>query len=296
MAKKTNSEIRKMVQDTILKALEKGTNPWRRQWSTAGNPMPHNCTSGHQYSGVNVPYLWAVEMLEEYPTSQWLTYRQARKAGGHVRKGEKSNAFVIFAKPLKVKDRDDPEKLTTIFMLRGTPVFNIAQCDEVKLPKTETLAETLEPNLLTAQVQDFLQTVGAAIKYNGASAHYNPLKDVIGLPQVEQFDSTEAFAATALHELVHWTGHKSRCNRPGITECTTRKSDQYGKEELIAEMGSAMLCCRFGISNQTPFHANYIDGWIKIIKADERAVFVAARSAEAALDYLDEAAALKKAA
>jgi antirestriction protein ArdC len=299
MAKMSNTDIRKMVQGKILEALDKGVNPWRKPWTVDGSLMPHNCISGHQYRGVNVPYLWAVQMLNEYPTAQWLTFNQARKAGGHVRKGEKAAAYVIFTKPIVVKDEneDGSEEKKTIHMLRCTPVFNIAQTEGVKLPARETVeVEKLEPSELVASVQDFMGSVGAVVKYNGHSAHYAPRKDEIGLPQVEQFESSEAFAATALHELVHWTGHKSRCNRPGIVEFGGFGSASYAMEELVAELGAAMLCERFQVANEIDNHASYIENWRKVIEADERAIFRAARMAEQAMDWLDEAEGVKAAA
>jgi antirestriction protein ArdC len=295
MPKMTNNEIRKHVQTKILEALDKGVNPWRKPWTPNGSVMPHNCTSGHAYRGVNVPFLMAEQMLNDFPTAQWLTFNQARKAGGHVRKGEKST-FVIFTKPLKITETNDngDDETKTIFMLRVTPVFNIAQCDDVKLPKRETFVPQCEPDELVANVQTYMTTAGATVKYNGHSAHYAPTTDTIGLPQPEQFETTEAFASTALHELIHWTGHATRCKRPGIVDFDGFGSASYAREELVAELGSAMLCERFNLSNEIDNHASYIENWRKVIESDDRAIFVAARLAEAAMNWLDDATAEMK--
>ncbi len=298
MPRMTNTQIRKMIQSKILEALDKGVNPWRKQWTTSG-VMPHNCISGHYYRGANVPYLWAVQTLSEYPTAQWLTYNQARKSGGNVILGEKAQAYVIFAKPLKITETNDAgdDETKTIFMLRATPVFNIAQCEDVKLPKRETIEPQFTPDELVDNVQTYLTTAGATVKYNGHSAHYTPQTDTIGLPNVEQFESSTAFASTALHELVHWTGHATRCKRPGIVDFEGFATVSYAREELVAELGSAMLCERFNVSNETDNHASYIEQWRKVIETDDRAIFTAAKLAEAAMNWLDDAtAAVKKAA
>lgn len=296
----SNADIRKMVQQKILQALDKGVNPWRKPWTGDNSQVPHNCASGHVYRGVNVWYLAACQMVDEYPTAQWLTFRQAKQLGGSVRKGEKAS-HIIFTKPLIIKKTDEDtgeETKKSIFMLRVSPVFNIAQCDNVKLPKREIPEprQPLENGALVESVQLFMADVGAVVNYGGNSAHYQPRLDKITLPLVETFNSAEGFAATALHELVHWTGHQSRLERSGICAFSGFGSEGYAWEELIAEMGSAMLCHHFQVGNsEIENHASYIKGWQKAIKKDSRAIFKASQLAEAAVDYLKPEAKAKAA-
>jgi antirestriction protein ArdC len=59
----------------------------------------------------------------------------------------------------------------------------------------------------------------------------------------------------------------------------------YAAEELIAEMGSAFLCAHARLDGQLQ-HANYVDHWLRILRRDKRAVFVASSKAQQAADYL----------
>lgn len=285
----TNNEIRKTVSDKIVQALEQGINPWRKPWVNGnGDPMPHNCTSGHQYRGVNVPYLWAVQQIAGYPSAQWLTFKQARDAGGCVRKGEKAS-WIVYAKPMtKTVDGPNGEEERHWWMLKTIPVFNVAQTDGVTLPESETNSDriALEPGQIVASVDRYMDEAGARVLIGSDRACYVPRGDVIHLPKVEQFETEEGYAATALHELVHWTGHEDRCNRDMLNHYG---SELYAKEELVAELGAAMLCAKFQISAVIENHASYIASWIKAIKDDDKAIFTAAKHAEAAMDWLDKA-------
>lgn len=289
--KMTAEKIRKLVTDTIVAALEAGTNPWQRPWTgTAGSAMPHNCITGHEYRGVNVPYLWCIQDSMGYPTAQWLTFRQCKKAGGHVRKGEKST-MIVFSKPIFIKDEDDPTApKKKIFMLRTFPVFNVAQTDECKLPKREQPMEEDDvmpsDEIIVHNTQAFMKDAGVEVKYNGGRAFYAPKTDHVELPQVKSFKTAEGFAATALHETVHWTGHESRLARVGITSAAAFGSETYAFEELVAEIGSAMLCQLHQVSSEMPNHASYIQSWIKALKNDHSLIFKASRLSAFAVESL----------
>lgn len=131
---------------------------------------------------------------------------------------------------------------------------------------------------------------GARIVEKGAAAYYRPVTDTIHMPDPGRFfdtasgTRTENFYAVLLHELTHWTGHPSRCDR----DLRNRfGSEAYAIEELIAELGAAFCCARLGIS-PTPRddHAQYIANWLKVLKSDNKAVFTAAAKAQAAVDYI----------
>ncbi len=102
------------------------------------------------------------------------------------------------------------------------------------------------------------------------------------MPLKESFESPEAYYGTALHEVVHHSGHPSRLNR----EFGKRYGDQaYAFEELVAEMGAAFLCASVGIPYATR-HSNYIGDWIQVLKDHKRAIFTAAAKAQAAMDFI----------
>ena len=96
--------------------------------------------------------------------------------------------------------------------------------------------------------------------------------------------ATESFYSTLLHELTHWTGHPARLNR----ELKNRFGDAaYSMEELVAELGAAFLCADLGVTpSPRPDHAAYIQGWLSVLRQDQRALFTAASKASAASDYL----------
>ena len=106
------------------------------------------------------------------------------------------------------------------------------------------------------------------------------------MPAIGQFHSSEEYYSTYFHELTHWTGHQSRLNRDlkGF-QCD---KEAYSKEELIAEMGAAFLCGKFGIEETLDNSAAYLKAWIKVIKGDKRLLITASSKAQKAVDYLEE--------
>jgi len=286
--KKTNEQIRKEVADTIVAALKQGTSPWQRPWTPEGGDMwPHNCITGHEYKGINFPYLLGSQAIADFPTAQWLTFNQARKAGGRVVKGSKAS-YVCFAKPLIVTDRTDPTKKVKIFFLRQTPVFNIAQTEDVKLPKRELPPEPADvvvksDSKVVGATKAFMREQGVVFQHKGGRACYDISKDTVTLPKPASFHTAEGYAATAYHETIHWTGHDSRCKRD---MSGTFGTADYAFEELVAEIGSAMLCHKQGVSSEMPQHASYIQSWIKKLQSDPQYIFKAAKLSEAALNHL----------
>lgn len=285
--KKTNEQIRKEVTATIIKALESGTSPWQRPWDPgAGGAWPHNCITGHNYRGVNFPYLLCCQ--GEYPTAQWLTFRQAKASGGTVRKGEKAS-LVVFAKPLIIKETNaqGKEEKKKIFFLRQTPVFNIAQCDNVKLPKKEQAKDDVEPkpeSQIVKETKAFMKERGVKVKHTAEGrAFYRPSDDTVTMPKPDTFKTGEGYAATAYHETVHWTGHESRCKRDLKNSFGTA---EYAFEELVAEIGAAMICHQQGVSSEMPNHASYIKSWIKKLKDDSSFIFKASKLSEQAINHL----------
>lgn len=105
-------------------------------------------------------------------------------------------------------------------------------------------------------------------------------------PPRNDFSSTEGFYSTALHELVHWTGHKSRLNRDMLTHKYTRS---YAYEELVAEIGSLFVCSEAGIiqtAGEFQNHASYVESWLKSINENPNTIFHAASEANKACEYL----------
>lgn len=107
------------------------------------------------------------------------------------------------------------------------------------------------------------------------------------MPAMQSFESAESFYSTLFHELTHSTGHASRLARPHIMEVAYFGSEDYSREELVAEMGASMLCGVAGIESRTVSNsAAYIQSWLRVLKGDSRLVVVAAAQAQKAADYV----------
>lgn len=279
---KTKIDVYQKVTDQIIAQIEKGVRPWQKSWSTApgsgGMPLRHN---GEAYRGINVILLWCAGYNNPY----WMTFKQAQEYGASVRKGEKATK-IVFYKTLEVQDRDNPEETAKIPMLKEYAVFNAQQIDG--LPDRfdiQSKIEDVNPDAAIQYCDDFLKNTNAKISHErGDRAYYRPSTDQIVLPEFEQFNDAVAYYGTALHELVHWTGHEKRCNRDLKNSFGSR---DYAREELVAEMGAAFLCAALGIEAEPrEDHAAYLKSWLGVLKEDKRAIFRAATMAQAACDHV----------
>ncbi|ENY3090153.1 ArdC family protein [Salmonella enterica] len=299
-----------MVTDRIVAALEQGTAPWRRPWTSAdagcSGGLPSNALTGRCYSGVNVLLLWMAAEEGGYTSDRWLTYRQAQEAGGQVRKGETGSLAVIYkdwTKPAedehgnRLYDTDGSPLTETVPMLRQLHLFNVAQCDglpeHMQAPQPDDGTQrpvedyaVVSPARL-ADVQKMLEATGVQLESRYQSqAYYRPTADTIVMPLTSQFDSEADYWSTLLHEMVHSTGHGKRLDREGITSSLRRHGDRvYAFEELIAETGSAFLCAQLGIYGEVQ-HESYIDSWLQVLRSDKKALFRACSKAREATEYL----------
>ena len=211
---KPRADIYAAATDRIVAALEQGTAPWVRPWTATGSGMPRNGSTGRNYNGVNVLLLWAEAHAKGYDSGEWLTYRQAKLAGGNVRKGERGTG-IVFWKFLERSGTDDNGEETTrkIPMARAYTVFNREQCDGLPEPKEAPKVATLSEAERHAQAEQFIAATRADVRHGGSRAFYSPKLDYIQLPRFETFNDGGSYYATACHELTHWTGHTSRCAR-----------------------------------------------------------------------------------
>jgi antirestriction protein ArdC len=279
-------DVYAIVTEKIINLLENGVVPWRRPWTSAG--QPRNLVSKKPYRGVNLFLLSA----SKYVSPFWLTMRQANELGGHVRKGEESTVVVFW----KIEDlnqsgdtSENDVSNSRRFLLRYYRVFNLEQCELLqavldKLPKIETREH--------ASIAECAEIVGCMpnapeIQHAGSKAFYSALTDRVTLPPPELFTSDEEYYATGFHELIHSTGHQKRLARESVVEATPFGSASYSREELVAEMGAAYLCAEGGISpavieNQSA----YLAGWLKKLRDDRKLIVHAAAQAQRAADYV----------
>jgi antirestriction protein ArdC len=225
-----------------------------------------------------------------------MTFKQAFELNAHVRKGEKGSLVVYANTITKTEDDGDGNDVEreTPFM-KGYTVFNVEQIEGLpEIYYTRPDPKGTGPERI-AHAEAFFAKTGADIRTRGSRAYYAIDADYIAMPPIESFRDAESFYATLAHESTHWTRHASRLERE-----FGRKAwgdEGYAREELVAELGSAFLCCDLGLTPEVrDDHASYIASWLEVLKNDKRAIFQAASYAQRAVAFLHQLQEPKEAA
>ena len=263
--------------DRIIAELENRVKPWVRPWDPekAGGPQaPFNPVTGKRDHGINVLILGMDFRAFQSGDPRWMTYQQAQGKDWQVRKGERSTT-IFFTKPYEVEDEESEDGRKMIRVMKHYAVFHASQIDGIPAYKAPSVEEA--PWTRPEAADLILKNSGAVVRIGGDRAFYSRSTDHIQLPPDFAFHGPEEFAATALHELAHWTGHSSRLNR----DLQNRfGSSANAMEELRAELASAFVANELGIPTDIPHHASYIASWIKPLKDDKRESFRAAADAQ----------------
>ena len=290
-----------MVTDRIVESLEQGIVPWQKPWAVSGNGQcgAINYVTRKPYSFLNCLLLGR--------TGEFITWKQAKELGGSIKKGAKSQFVVFYTQQVRKTEVKvyDPEtnteeirdKAFTIPVLKYYNVFHIDDIEglESKLteedePKMNDLqpieaAEAIITAYLEQEKEDGLKLYNQKAS---DSAYYSPAWDSITVPMMNQYTIVEEYYSTTFHEMVHSTGKESRLNR--VAEQKTHKfgSQDYSREELVAEMGSAMLCMDAGLECEKAFKNSvaYINGWLQKLKSDNKIIVWASSRAEKAARYI----------
>jgi len=287
-----SNNVYQIVTEKIINLLEQGVVPWKKPWRGGKAGMPKNLISRKPYRGVNIFLLSIYEYLSGFDSPWWLTYKQAKDLGGHVRKGQQG-AMVVFYKPWEKETTDETGKIITetIPVLRYYKVFNTCQCDDIDYPGKGDPADDLNFSPI-AQCESIVSGMPNRPEIQHSDqrrAYYAPTSDIVHIPHQRHFDSVPEYYSTLFHELTHSTSHESRLNRKDSDEKKNAAfgSAEYSKEELIAEMGAAFLCGLCDIETATIENsAAYIQGWLKRLRDDKRLVVSAAAQAQKAADYI----------
>jgi antirestriction protein ArdC len=282
-------DVYQTITDRIVSQLESGVRPWHQPWSashTEGRvtlPLRHG---GIPYRGVNIVNLWMAALDNGYCAPVWMTFKQAIDLGGCVRKGEKGTLTVYADKITRTEkdDRTGEENPLQIPYMKGYTVFNVEQIDGLPEKFYGKPAPRFEPLPRIAHAESFFASTRATIRHGGTRAFFARGTDHIQMPPFEAFRDPESYYATLAHESTHWTGHEARLAR---TFGKRFGDDQYAMEELVAELGAAFLCAGLELTPELrEDHASYLDHWLKVLKADKRAIFTAAGHAQRAADFL----------
>jgi antirestriction protein ArdC len=256
--------------------------PWIVRQDKGFSPI--SISTVKPYRGINTVVLWAQSQSKGYTSALWGTYQQWQGIGGQVRKGEHGSPVVYWGTYESRETPDDTGDTSGRHLFcKGYTVFNLEQVDNCKLPKR--FEPKLSANERIARAEEFFNGVGVHVRDGGNRAFYRPdTPEAVYMPAFSQFPDRVDYYSTLAHETTHWTSHKSRCDR----ELGKRFGDDaYSMEELIAELGSAYTMAGLELE-LTPRkdHAAYIHSWLRVLKADKRAIFTAASQAQKAADWL----------
>lgn len=275
--------VYELVTNRIIEQLENNIVPWEKPWQGTIEGA-FNRVSKKPYSILN-------QMLLKYD-GEYASFKQWKDLGGHIRKGEKSE-MVVFWKmyPIKEKQDDGTEIIKTIPLLKYINVFHISQVDGVE-PLKQKVTHDIEPIDKAEKIlNDYWNRENITIEHvKGDKAFYSPMFDKIQLPLFEQFKQSEEYYSTAFHESVHSTMKTSRCNRQEDRKgkVVSFGSEEYSKEELVAEVGSAQLMNIVGIETTKSFRNStaYIQSWLRVLRNDNKFIVSASSKAEKAVNYI----------
>ena len=277
------ANVYEMVTKRIIAELEKGKIPWEKPWAGVRNGAYNRITKR--------PYSLLNQMLLQH-SGEYATFKQWQDLGGHVRKGEKSE-IVVFWKIFESKEANPDTgeiEIKKIPLLRYYNVFHISQVEGVEPLAPEQLNDEVEPieagdkiitDYITREHLNFIEC-----KSN--KAYYSPTNDTVVVPLKEQYSMINEYYSTTYHELVHSSGHKTRLNRLQTGAVASFGSENYSKEELVAEIGSATLMSVAGIETSKTFRNStaYIQNWLQVLRNDNKFIVSASSKAEKAVNYI----------
>ena len=298
-------DIYTAVTDRIIAQMEQGIIPWKKPWIANAKAISH--TTGKAYSLLN-------QMLLGRP-GEYIIFKQCQEAGGHIRKGEKAS-MVVFWKWIEQEDEETTRskrpkgansgediypqprscdakrgsRSKEIPFLRYYNVFHIDQCEGITAKHSTATAFPDGAEVLEAAqeiIYDYLSREGVKLSHvEGDKAFYRPSTDEVVLPIRKQFVSTAEYYSTVFHELTHSTGHPSRLNR--LSKPTFFGTEDYSKEELVAEIGASALVNHVGLETTSSLRNNaaYIQNWLSVLKNDKRFIVSAAGKAEKAVNLI----------
>ena len=308
------NEIYERITNTIIELLEEHkASDYSQSWySLSGEVFARNIVNKHVYNGINQLLLSFIRRKRQYPCNRWLTFKQMEKYNARIIKGSKA-AMVVYTSVIYI-DEDTGRNIThtveqllqhgqsiehlnlrKIGYLKSYNVFNVACVEGLpeefyRMDELEQLSEIERDE----RAESMIREIGAEIVFDAQNeAYYKPSEDKIYMPLPKQFVSKEAFLSVIFHEIGHWTGAAHRLNR----QILNKFADQnYGFEELIAELSSAFMLAYLGYESRITDNAAYIENWLSVMKNDTKFVIQAASQAQAASDYILQLANLEIAA
>lgn len=298
--------VYEIVAEQIIKMVEaEGVLPWHKPW-TCSSKLADDAIFGEARSWANGRYYRGINQFVLGFGGQWATAKTIFDNGGHIIKGAKATPVVFWSFMVKDEksgklrpfDENKDNESDKVPFLRYINVFKIGR-DTTDITEKEfkekkdnsesennfnanEYAEEIINNYVSRETIDFSNAI------NSNRAFYAPFADKVVVPNKNSFENASEYYSTAFHELTHSTGAKSRLNRDGIVKNDGFGNNLYSKEELVAEMGAAMLLHITNLNIPTTFTNNvaYIQGWLKQIKEEPKILVFAASQAEKAVKFI----------
>ena len=284
-----SDKIYQIVTDQIIRQLEH-VDPadYTKPWFCVGH-SPVNLR-GTAYRGINHLLL----SHSGYASNIWATFRQWKEKECHVRKGERSQIVVLWKFFKEADEQGNATGKTSGVMVKYYSVFN---SDQIEGDHARTVEDDFRKKLLDhdpiAEAQSFvdgyLATEHLPLRNSDVAYYRSGNAEHIAMPELGQFHSPEHYYSVFAHEITHSTGSKKRLDRDLANGFGSKP---YAYEELIAELGSAMICGSIGLEQKPrEDHAQYIKSWLDTLKNDNKFIISAASKAQKAADYALESAA-----
>ncbi|MBL1419292.1 MAG: DUF1738 domain-containing protein [Alphaproteobacteria bacterium] len=292
------NKIYQTVTKQIINQLEQvNLGDYNKPWFCVGH-SPINLR-GTTYRGINHVLL----SNSGYVSNIWATFKQWSDHGCKVKKGEKSQLVVLWKFFAETDEEGERTGKTKSVMIKYFRVFNSCQVEGDYARKSEQrFKDKLKDHNSIAKAEQFIQSYknGEQLETRLSDRAYysSGTSEFIGMPEIGQFKSPEHYYSVFAHEIAHSTGSKDRLNRAMSGRFG---STAYAFEELVAELGSAMICGSLGLeSKPREDHAQYIKGWLSALRGDDSFIICAASHAQKAADYalrhMEEPAVMKLAA
>lgn len=327
-----DNALQKFSDMLIARMEQMKESKWKKGWTdgrTAQFGLPQNLV-GRPYTGSNAFLCQIHTTMEHYRMPVYLTIKQIRDAGGMIKKGEHS--IPIFKWDLRIKDKDgkklsesdyrnmtkeEQAECTVRPYLKVYNEWNIDQTnlEEVNKEKYDAILKRFKSEPIKDEVGMYKneafdnllkeQSWVCPIEYEkfNESAFYSPKRDQIVVPSKKQFNISNTpedvfkdgmeFYGTTIHEMAHSTGHESRLGRDGIVKIDQFGSDQYAKEELVAELTSALIGNAMGFDSRIrENNIAYLQNWIGSLKKDPKflksVMSDVNKSSKMVLEHIDE--------
>ena len=290
---KNQNKIYEEVTNNVIDVMSEYGTDWFKQWS-GNSGLPINTVSKKAYTGINFLILTGKQM----PSPIWGTIKQFQKlldTGKPIQIDELKNYTVIIYYSLiesrtETDSKGNPKKFP---MLKTYRVWNLAQTNGYVQPVEEDKPQV---NFSHKDAEEWIKNSGANIRHLENRAYYRGgSSDYINMPPKENFiDTADATAeqgywGTLFHELTHWTGHATRCNRQDKYADNSFGSKDYAFEELIAELGACFQSVKFGLEQPkvNADHIKYINSWIRVLKEDKKKIFQASAQANKGIQFIE---------